>query len=231
MIMKSLADLRTYAKDIKFIADTIESYPLGLDAMVDQLKQAVQRWSLPNFTGMDFGRGKDRTVKAIVKVSPAREVMSFIDANSKLPEGENKILSCLAQYPNGVTPKQLTVLTGYKRSTRDAYLRRLTKKGAIEKHGGRCFITDLGKQLVEFMPLPTGEELRAYWLQELPEGERAVFEIVIAAYPGDVNREEIDEQTGYKRSTRDAYIRRMLAKEIIIITAPGRIKASDHLFE
>jgi hypothetical protein len=123
------------------------------------------------------------------------------------------------------------VLTGYKRSTRDAYLRRLSQKEAIEKRGGRIYITDTGAQLVDFTPLPTGDELRAYWSVNLPLGERAVFDILVSAYPNEVDRKDIDDLTGYQRSTRDAYIRRMVAKEIAVETSPGRVRASDHLFE
>jgi hypothetical protein len=32
-------------------------------------------------------------------------------------------------------------------------------------------------------PLPTGDELRAYWLKRLPEGERRIPEVLVAAYP------------------------------------------------
>ncbi len=232
-IMKSLADLRTYAKDIKFIADTIEAYPLGLDVMMDQLKQAIQKWSQPKFNiGVKPGHGKDYTARVVIKASQGSETKDIVHFdNGALPEGEKKILARVAEYPGGVTAKQLTVLTGYKRSTRNTYLQRLSQKGAIKKHGDRIFITDIGRQLVSYMPLPSGADLHAYWLQELPQGERAIFEIVLAAYPEDVDREGIDAQTGYSRSTRNTYIQRMLAKEIIATTSPGRIKASDHLFE
>jgi len=153
------------------------------------------------------------------------------DVSGTLPEGENKVLSMIAQYPNGVTPQQLTVLTGYRRSTRNTYLQRLSQKGAIEKRGNRILITDSGQGLVQVTPLPTGEELRAHWLQELPQGERAVLEILFDAYPNDIDREDIDHRTGYSRSTRNTYIQRMLAKEIVTVTSAGRIKASDHLYQ
>jgi len=162
---------------------------------------------------------------------PQFQVALPLDVSGTLPEGENKILSIVAQYPNGVTPQQLTVLTGYRRSTRNTYLQRLGQKGAIEKRGNRILITDAGRGLVQVVPLPTGEELRAYWLQELPAGERAVMEILYDAHPGDVDREEIDQRTGYSRSTRNTYIQRMIAKELVTVTGSGRIKASDHLYQ
>jgi DNA-binding IclR family transcriptional regulator len=43
------------------------------------------------------------------------------------------VLTAIAQHGDaGVTREQLTVLTGFKRSTRDAYVQRLKAKGLIE---------------------------------------------------------------------------------------------------
>ncbi len=49
-----------------------------------------------------------------------------------LPKGERAVLIAAAQHPNGVTRQQLTVLTGYKRSSRDAYIQRLRERGYID---------------------------------------------------------------------------------------------------
>jgi hypothetical protein len=77
--------------------------------------------------------------------------------------------------------------------------------------------------------LPTGQELQAYWLRRLPEGERAVLEASLRSYPHAVDRESLSESTGYKRSTRDAYIQRLSARKLVV-PGHGVVKASDHLF-
>jgi hypothetical protein len=69
-----------------------------------------------------------------------------------------------------------------------------------------------------------------HWLQRLPSGERAVLEVLIGSYPQAVDRESIDNVTGYKRSSRDAYLQRLFAKRLVT-TDRGSVRASDTLFE
>lgn len=136
---------------------------------------------------------------------------------SKLPRGELLVLTAIAQHAGGVTKEQITILTGYKRSTRDAYLQRLRERVLIfadeeiivVSAGG---LTALGP---DFKKLPTGDSLRAYWLDRLPGGESRVLGVLTNAYPGSVSRDQISNATGFKRSTRDAYIQRLLTRKLI----------------
>jgi hypothetical protein len=155
-----------------------------------------------------------------------------LSSNGSLPPGEKKILIAAAQYPNGVTREQLTILTAYKRSSRDAYIQRLKEKNYLKQDGARLFSTDEGVALLgnDFEPLPTGEKLREYWLNKLPRGEASILEILLDAYPHAVRRDDITEKTTYQRSSRDAYLQRMAAKEIVTIVDRGEVKASDNLF-
>lgn len=150
--------------------------------------------------------------------------------SGQLPIGEEKILAALIQYPNGLERNQLTVLTGYKRSTRDRYLQYLAEKGFVSAAGGKMYATDEGKDaLPNAEPLPTGQALQDYWLARLPEGERAILDVLIGAYPSAVDREKISEETGYKRSTRDRYLQYLANKELVE-SGRGEVKASDNLF-
>jgi hypothetical protein len=73
-----------------------------------------------------------------------------------LPKGELATLTAIAQHP-GATRKQLTVMTRYKKSTRDTYLKRLGGRGLVELVGDGCTATDAGlAALGDFEPLPTG---------------------------------------------------------------------------
>lgn len=148
-----------------------------------------------------------------------------------LPKGERATLIACAQYPDGVTREQLTVLTGYKRSSRDAYVQRLKEKGFVEVNANGVFSTADGlSALGEFEPLPTGDALREYWMNRLPEGERRVLDVLVESYPDPVERSKIDEVTGYQRSSRDAYLQRMKAKRLVEITGAGHVRASHELF-
>jgi hypothetical protein len=150
-----------------------------------------------------------------------------------LPSGERACLIAIAQHSNGVRREQLTVLTGYKRSSRDAYIQRLRTRGHIEVERDRIIATEVGIAALghDYQPLPTGAALREHCLARLPEGERRVLEVLIAAYPDPVEREAIDAETDYKRSSRDAYLQRLMARELISSVGRGAVKASDDLFE
>lgn len=141
-----------------------------------------------------------------------------------LPKGERAVLIAVAQHSDGVTRSQLTALTGYKRSSRDAYVSRLSSAGLIDPHAnGRIVVTGTGKLELgpDYEPLPTGMALLEHWLKQLPEGERRILEFVAASQPHPIDRAKIDEYTGYKRSSRDAYISRLNARELVIVERDG----------
>jgi hypothetical protein len=188
-------------------------------------------------------RPQQRNIKASVAPSrPNRDEMrrdgpkppprQLSDSSGKLPAGEHKVLTACAQYPDGATREQLTILTGYKRSSRDAYLQRLREKGYVEV-GALMVATPEGIAALgpDFQPLPTGRALQKYWLERLPAGEKAILEVLIQYFPHAVDRDELDEPTGYKRSSRDAYIQRLSARQLVVVAGPGAVKASEVLFE
>jgi hypothetical protein len=151
-------------------------------------------------------------------------------ADTSLPKGERAILTACAMYEGGVDRTELTVLTGYKRSTRDAYVQRLGEKGYVAV-GSKVEATPAGiDALGDFEPLPTGDALREWWSGRLPEGERKVLEALAAAWPNTIDRDSVTEATGYKRSTRDAYIQRLGGKRLVVVTGGG-VKAADNLFD
>lgn len=152
-------------------------------------------------------------------------------STSDLPRGEAATLQALIQYPDGLRREQLTVITGYKRSSRDAYLQRLREKGFVDQTGDRMTATQDGLDAMpDAAPLPTGDELQQFWLARLPAGEKAILEVLIEQHPNAIRRDELDELTGYKRSSRDAYLQRLAAKELIVEPTRGEVRATDQLF-
>lgn len=162
---------------------------------------------------------------------PAARVISA-GAEVALPVGEKKTLIALAERADGAKRETLTVLTGYKRSTRDAYIQRLRERGYARVEGDRVLATDEGIAALgdNYQPLPTGAALRNYWLERLPDGERKILEVLIGFYPDSVERSVLDERTNFKRSTRDAYIQRMISKMIVVAEGRGEVRASSELF-
>lgn len=169
---------------------------------------------------------------------PANESFSMVTGRSRpdgpadtsLPAGEKRVLIAISQIPDGVSRQQISILTGYKKSSRDVYIRRLAGKFYIDK-GPPITATDLGIQALgsEFEVLPTGAELREYWLEELPAGERQILEVLIASYPRTVSRQMLSDRTNYKKSSRDVYIRKLSARQLIASNSSG-VRASDMLF-
>lgn len=152
-----------------------------------------------------------------------------------LPKGERATLIACAQHVDGATREQITQLSGYKRSTRDAYISRLREKGYLEPDEGQLEIratqTGIAALGADYEPLPTGDALLQYWLGRLPEGERICLQVLAAHGTEWVDRSSLDAETTYKRSTRDAYLSRLAARRLVEPGSRGLVRASAALFD
>jgi len=149
-----------------------------------------------------------------------------------LTKGARVVLTAIAEQDAlaaGVTREQLTVLTGYKRSSRDTYLAQLRQAGHVLERGGRFLPTDsaFGALGPDFRPLPKGEDLVALWRERLSGGELLVFDAVLAHWP--LSREQLDERTGYKRSSRDTYLSRLRLRALVVEDDAGCFRPSVHI--
>ncbi len=179
------------------------------------------------------GNGTGQAVPPIRQPSGTKHVA--MTDGSPLPPGEHAVLTATLQYQqHGLERMRLGILTGYKRSSRDAYVARLAQKGLVELRGGLLYPTAAGRTAMngQYEPLPTGHALIGYWRNRLPEGERVLFDTIlsIGGGSGDVMRDIIDERTGYKRSSRDAYLTRLKARGLVEFSGRGTVRASEHLF-
>lgn len=166
---------------------------------------------------------------------PRRMASRSLNENKvSIGKGERIILTAVAQYPLGASREQLTILTGYRRSSRDTYLQRLFSRDLVANNGhGNIVVTEGGMAVLgpDFEPLPTGEDLQTYWLNRLTGGERTLLDALIRAYPKSVEREVLSEATEYKRSSRDTYLQRLTARRLVIAVGRGEVRASEDLFE
>lgn len=152
-------------------------------------------------------------------------------SNGTLPKGERAVLIAVAQHGE-VDREQLTVLTGYKRSSRDTYLQRLRERGYITIENSTIAVTDSGTEALGdgFEPLPTGRALQQYWMGRLTGGERVILGVVCEAWPHPVTRTDISHQTEYQRSSRDTYLQRLASRKLVVSNHSG-VRASDLLFD
>lgn len=205
----------------------LRSVSAAIEDSAKQHKTAVPRELPREFRAKDSGPVKTPISTGAKFPTPSHRGNG---AGESLPIGEAKTLTALIQYPNGLRREQLTVLTGYKRSARDTYIQRLKARGYLTVQGDTVIATDAGcAALPNAEPLPTGRDLQAYWLERLPQGERRILEFLIECWPADIERNNLDE-TGYKRSARDTYLQRLRAKQLVVETGRGLVKASDDLF-
>jgi hypothetical protein len=72
-----------------------------------------------------------RVHQTVPAATASRPVHAVSHDGGPLPPGEVATLTAALQYP-GLDRKRLGILTGYKRSSRDAYIARLASKGLVE---------------------------------------------------------------------------------------------------
>jgi len=167
------------------------------------------------------------------RVAPVAGTGRYEASSGELSKGARNILVATAQHSEGVTRDQLTVLCGYKRSSRDTYLQQLKQNGFIDQSGHRILATDEGVAALgtDYEPLPTGDALREHWLNRLSGGERKILEVLIEKYPSEVPRDDLSEATGYLRSSRDTYLQKLASRRLIENVGRGEVRAADQLFD
>lgn len=214
--------IETLAKSRVESLDRLRDEATRISAKIEQMVK------LPDSTEVEVQVSKAEPFR--VSNPPARRAVAVAqrtpnsgEGASTLAKGERAVLIAIAQNPEGASREQVTLLTGYKRSTRDAYIQRLGQAGHVEVRGDAVFATDAGVAALgdDYEPLPTGAALLEWWMGRLPEGERKVLACLADAYPGVLEREQISQVTGYKRSTRDAYIQRLGVRKLVEVLPDG----------
>lgn len=217
-------------KQMEKIVERLTKFQNALSEVGAEIRSI--NWTPPALD-QQYQHRKAIAVTAPSNVTPTRMRISQVAAgNGKLPGGEREVLIAVAQHPDGASREQVTLLTGYKRSTRDAYLARLQTRGYVVSLGtGKIEATMQGIAVIgtDYQPLPKGQALREHWLKELPEGESQIFDLLCQQYPSEVNVDVISERTGYKRSTRDAYLSRLQTRQLIKRRI-GYARANEELF-
>lgn len=180
-----------------------------------------------------------REAKAAVMGAPKtavseRRIVAASGPGEKMAGGERRILSVLAQYPQGRTDSQIALLAGYAVGSGgfNNLLSSLRTKGWAEGQRSNLRITDAGVEaLGEFEPLPAGRELLEYWFRKLGKAERSILGTLADAHPETLSDEEIAERSGYTAGSGgfNNAISRLRTLELI---SGGRkeLKASDDLF-
>lgn len=174
-------------------------------------------------------RPDPHTPRALLE--PTKRPAPRSPANSTLGRGQLAILTAVASYPEGADHATIAVLTGYKETSRRTYLSDLSALGYIDnREPVRATAEGIAALGPDFEPLPTGRALREHWNARLPQGERRIFDAVLAAHPSPVTSEQLMEVTGYKETSVRTYVGDLSARKLIE-NRRGEIVASSTLFD
>ena len=167
---------------------------------------------------------------------PSLVISNGHNAESETVGGLSRsILIALAQNPDGLSAKQIGIRVG--KSFKGGYFRNTLGALRTMRHaaGGndRVTITEDGLQaLGSFEPLPTGPELRQYWLRELGGLHAEILRVVSDNYPGSVSANDVGDVLG--KEAGGGYFRNVLGRlrSLELITGKNdAIRASEDLFE
>jgi hypothetical protein len=183
------------------------------------------KWLAPEHVLEAERRGEKRLAAAHAKATPA--------TSATLARGSRRVLVAIAQTGNrGATMSMISLVTGYKATSRRTYLGALLKAGAIARDGARFVATPKGRAELgaDFVPLPTGAALRDHLLATLPAGEQSCLRVILARYPNVASREDVHKATGYKATSIRTYTGKLSAREVLVVERAG-YRASANLFD
>lgn len=174
------------------------------------------------------------TLRRVVKEHKDHEahglpVAEEADPKTTLKKGERLVLTVVVQY-QGADLTQISVLTGYRETSRRTYLQALGQRGLIRTENGIIYATAAGvTALGDFERLPTGDDLRRYWLEHLGGGEQKLLQVLCDNYPKGMSRQKLMETVNYKDTSMRTYLQRLQARKLIHIGDDG-IQARHILF-
>jgi uncharacterized protein len=152
----------------------------------------------------------------------------------KLASGERRILTALAQYPEGRTKVQVALLTGYAATGGgfSNYLGALRSRGLIEGAADRLSITESGIHMLgSWEPLPTGSALIDYWRGRLGKAERLILETLAQEYPDALTKDEVAAKAGYEANGGGFNNALGRLRTLELVQGRGELRASDNLFD
>jgi hypothetical protein len=164
-----------------------------------------------------------------------RAPLTTAAADGTLSTMHRRMLTALAQHPDGLTKKQVLVHTGYASSGPvSSAFADLAREGWATANGHRLHITDAGRQVLGPVdPLPLGDALREWLLtgDKLSTMERALLTAICAAYPDPIRKGDVLEQTGYASSGPvSSAFAKLVAYHYAVPQGVSMLRAADELF-
>jgi hypothetical protein len=207
----------------------------NLGQLKDLLEETEREWLNPPAAMAPANlSGNHRSERKTMPAGNRVESADNSDGPLKLSSGERRILTALAQYPEGRSKVQVAVLTGYAAAGGgfNNYLGALRSRALLQGDGDRLTITDTGIQtLGSWEPLPTGSALIDYWRSRLAKAERLILETLTEAYPDALTKEDVAAKAGYEANGGGFNNALGRLRTLELVQGRGALRASDNLFE
>jgi hypothetical protein len=150
--------------------------------------------------------------------------------DATIGKGERIIMEAIRDRRAPASAEYLTVVTGYKKSSRNTYLQRLQASYWIAREGDDWVLTAAGIDEVGEPEALDADKLRKSYIDKLPKGEAGILNALFGAYPDGMAREEVGGDV-YKKSSRNTYLQRLSARGLVVAQRDGTVRAHASLFE
>jgi hypothetical protein len=221
-------------EDPEFIAGKVEGLAIAVIELGGKLsKEPRPRTSPATSNGshaVTSGLPKTTQVRVAPRPFGVRTVGGAPLGSDAPSGGRKKVLVTLAESQAGLTRAQLRVITGLRRRTVDDYLFWLRARGYVVQNGDRFVAMGNGWLSAGQVVVPRGDALRRMWMDKLTGGPARMLELVCAAYPLAMARTDLAD-TGWAVRTRNDYLYKLHALELITEVGRNGVRASDTLFD
>lgn len=218
------------AGSVGAITRELHDLELQITRLADWMATAPQ--IAPNYS-QPIPQDKPGEGSRTVDLPISRQRKAAIAPGTAMSKAERRILTALAQYPQGRSKVQVAVLAGYAVDGGgfNNALGSLRSQQRIFGAPERLEITPAGlKALGAYDPLPTGRALLAYWLSQLDKAPRLILEALANAYPRSMTKDQLAAATGYEASGGGFNNALGRLRTLELINRGAEIRASETLF-
>lgn len=208
----------------------------GIRGVLDKLLATKKEPIAPKPQPMTTQPQARQAARQISEPSPVAQSRAVQNGDDKLSQCAREILKVLDQFRgDGCDMRKLLLLTGYREQ--GSFLSTLTDlrgRGLIiGQNRERMFITPAGSALGPFPALPTGDELKSFWLnhRSFDQCAKNILKVVLG-HPDGLTIDEIAERTNYKiQGTFLSCLTDLRTAGVIVGQNRERMKPSETLLE
>jgi uncharacterized protein len=231
---KELDALQTTADQLKLVGVDLSEGLASFNTTVKDLAAVLQKANgyhqqKPPI-GVDFGRAKDQTVKAVVKTDQSK-----ITSVEEITGPMQRILDAIAWMESiGIYRPQRTIiafLVGYSSIKSKGFVNPLSSlktSGLISYPNSKTVdFTEAGRALANPQEIPlTTSELHRVIFSKLPGPESRILQLLIDAHPYPVQRDELAAKVGYTSVKSKGFVNPMSRlRSIGLIDYPSSTEA------